>query len=112
MRSGAFALGTLGFVALLLSEWSGAGRGLWHPYFQAFAFGRSHEAVVRDVGPLRRPALREAVAAVGLSYPPSRLTLVGLKRERVLEAWASRGMAAHQELPGARGEWRSRAEAA
>jgi hypothetical protein len=73
------------------SERHGVGRRLWHPYYVALAGGRSHADVVRDVGPRCRPALREAAAAAGIAYPPSRLTLVGLKQERILEVWAGSG---------------------
>jgi hypothetical protein len=48
---------------------------------------RTHEDVLREIGPRRRLELRRAAAAAGLPYPPLRLTLVGLKEERVLEAW-------------------------
>jgi hypothetical protein len=77
-----------GLVAILLADWSGAGRRLWFPYYLALAGSRTHETVLREIGPTRRPSLREAVAAVGLSYPPAGLTLVGLKSERMLEVWA------------------------
>ena len=81
-------LALLGFGLWSASERYGIGRRLWHPYYVALAGGRRHADVVRDVGPRRRPALREAGAAAGIAYPPSGLTLVGLKRERILEAWA------------------------
>lgn len=38
-----------------------------------------------------RPALKAAAASAGVAYPPARLTLVGLKQERVLEVWAPAG---------------------
>lgn len=81
------ALG-LGALALVVSDHSGAGRGLWHPYVAAFTGGRTHDGVLRDIGPRRRPRLRDAALEAGLVYPPSRLSLVGLKEERRLEAWA------------------------
>ncbi len=40
------------------------------------------------LAPIRRPTLRAAVGAQGLAYPPRELTLIGLKQERRLEAWA------------------------
>jgi murein L,D-transpeptidase YafK len=52
---------------------------------------RTHDDVLRDIGARRRPAVRAAVEAQGLAYPPPRLTLVGLKEERVLEVWAPKG---------------------
>lgn len=51
------------------------------------AGGRTHEDVLRAIGPKRRPDLRSAAAAAGLPYPPPRLSLVGLKQERALEVW-------------------------
>jgi hypothetical protein len=87
MRKRAFAAGAVCLLALVVSEWTGAGRRFWYPYSLTLAGGRTHETVLRDIGPIRRPALRDAVAAVGLSYPPDDLTLVGLKDERILEAW-------------------------
>ncbi len=50
---------------------------------------RTHADVIRDIGPTRRPALRETAAALGLPYPPPRLSLIGLKKERILEAWGA-----------------------
>lgn len=88
VRTRALLVGGLVVLALVVSTWTGAGRRLWYPYYLALAGGRSHETVLRDIGPVRRPTLRTAVAAVGLTYPPASLTLVGLKNERVLEAWA------------------------
>ncbi len=40
-------------------------------------------------GPAARARLAPAFAAVGATYPPARLTLVGLKDERRLEVWAA-----------------------
>jgi hypothetical protein len=74
----------LSFVA---AHFTGAGRRFWFPYYLALAGGRSHADVLRSIGPVRREALRGAAAAIGAAYPPSRLTLVGLKDEAVLEAW-------------------------
>jgi hypothetical protein len=49
---------------------------------------RTHEAVLRAIGPARRPGLQSAAATLDLAYPPSALVLVGLKQERILEVWA------------------------
>lgn len=88
MRRGIILVGVFGLLVFVVSAWTGAGRRLWYPYYLAMAGGRTHEAVLRDIGPRQRPTLRRAAAAVGLSYPPTALTLVGLKSEQVLEAWA------------------------
>jgi len=74
----ALALVTLVGAAWFAAERHGAG-------------GRTHEGVLREIGPERRPGLRQAAAAVGLTYPPSRLTLVGLKQEKTLEVWGAAG---------------------
>jgi murein L,D-transpeptidase YafK len=57
----------------------------------ALAAARTHAEVLRHIGPKLRPALQEQVEAVGLRFPPSRLVIVGLKQERVLEVWAGAG---------------------
>ncbi len=62
---------------------------MWFPYDVALAGGRTHADVLRELAPRRGPGLRAAVEVQGLRYPPTRLTLVGLKQERTLEVWAS-----------------------
>ena|SRR5688500_614768 len=49
---------------------------------------RTVQAVLGDTGPRVRPELQRQATAIGISYPPPALTLVGYKRERVLEVWA------------------------
>jgi hypothetical protein len=66
----------------------GTGSAAWYSWGVARAEARTHEAVLRQLRPARQPALRQAAAAVGLTYPPRSLSLVGLKQERVLEVWA------------------------
>ncbi len=75
-------------AGLVLLDRLGAGRGLWYPYWVAIAGGRTHEQVLGRLRAERRPALRSAVQAAGIAYPPPRLCLVGLKSERMLEVWA------------------------
>jgi hypothetical protein len=67
----------------------GAGRRLWYPYWVATAGGRTHEQVLADLRPRLRPGLQATAAAEVVAYPPAELVLVGLKHERVLEAWAA-----------------------
>ncbi len=69
----------------------GSGDAPWYSCGVATAEARTHEDVLRRLRPTRGPALREAAAAVGLTYPPERLSLVGLKSERLLEVWAQGG---------------------
>jgi len=83
---------TLGLLtAGSLAAHAGAGRRFWHPYLLALTGPRTHEQVLRNIGPTRRPKLEESARELGVAYPPPRLTLVGLKQEKVLEVWASVG---------------------
>lgn len=43
---------------------------------------------IAEVGPAARKRLKADFAKAGVSYPPSTVVLVGLKRERYLEVWA------------------------
>lgn len=88
MRRFAALLACVLVLLAVVSAATGAGRRFWHPYYVAMAGARTHETVLREIGPTRRPTLRSAVTAAGLSYPPSDVTLIGLKEERVLEVWA------------------------
>jgi hypothetical protein len=83
------AVGAIGVSGVLAER--GVGRRFWHPYYRAMAGSRTHAEVLSDVAPRRRPALAQAAAAGGVAYPPRALTLVGLKQERRLEAWAAKG---------------------
>jgi hypothetical protein len=85
-------LGSL--VPLLVLGWlaeRGFGRRFWYPYYRAMAGSRTRDEVLREVRPRHRPALEQAAREAGLRYPPSGITLVGLKQERLLEVWASKG---------------------
>jgi hypothetical protein len=84
-------LALVALAAFFATERYGAGRRYWHPYYVALAGGRSHEEVLRDIGPGCRARLRDAASSVGLPYPPSRLTIVGLKEEKALEVWGPSG---------------------
>jgi hypothetical protein len=77
--------------ALLVSETTGAGRRLWYPWFVSMAGARTHDDVLRSLGSRIRPGLEAAARERGIRYPPSALTLVGLKQERRLEVYAPRG---------------------
>ena len=90
-RLAAAVFGFLGVAAIFLSNENGAGRRFWYPTLIAVTGPRTHGDVRRWLGPKRRDALESAFSAVGLSYPPRRLTLVGLKDERRLEVWAENG---------------------
>lgn len=43
--------------------------------------------VVRELGPEIRPELQSICQNSGISYPPNELTLIALKKEKVLEVW-------------------------
>jgi len=49
---------------------------------------RTLEDALADHGPEARPRLRRAFRDAGVSYPPPRVVLIGLKSERQLEVWA------------------------
>jgi hypothetical protein len=66
----------------------GYGRALVHPYYRQVTTPRTVQGVLQDIGPRRRPALASEARRLGLTYPPSSLTLVGYKDENVLEVWA------------------------
>jgi len=72
------------------SDITGVGRRFWYPTLLAMTGPRTHDNVVKDLGPKRRASLVQSFADQGLSYPPSSLTLIGLKDERKLEVWAAK----------------------
>jgi hypothetical protein len=85
-RGSLLAAAALGAVVAWLAE-RGYGRRFWYPYHRALAGGRPRVEVVREARVRHRPSLEAAARATGIAYPPSAVTLVGLKRERLLEAW-------------------------
>lgn len=74
-------------IALPAPDPRESGAETWYSCGVATVEARTHEEVLRRLRAARVPALREALATAGLPYPPSRLSLVGLKSERVLEVW-------------------------
>lgn len=87
MRRAAVATFVLALVGAGASIRWGHGRPFWQPHLVAIAGGQTHAEVVARLGGTRRPALRDAAAAVESPYPPERLCLIGLKQEKVLEVW-------------------------
>lgn len=59
------------------------------PYLRAAAPPGTHTVAdrVREFGPTVRARVAADFARIGVSYPPRRVVLVGLKRERMLEVW-------------------------
>jgi hypothetical protein len=76
-------------AAIAVSQSTGVGRGLWYPYYAALVGHRTHVEVLAELAPRYRSGLEATLESFGISYPPERLTLVGLKQEKMLEVWAS-----------------------
>lgn len=84
------SLAALTLVPLLAGgSAAGSGSAAWYSFGVAHARARTHEETLAELRPLRQPALRAAAAAIGVSYPPTSLRLVGLKAERALEVWVA-----------------------
>lgn len=66
----------------------GHGRGLWHPWLAAMSTPRTIDDVVASIGPAARARLKPHFTRAGVAYPPTSLTLLAFKHERVLELWA------------------------
>ncbi len=64
------------------------GPALSHP--SASAGKRTVDEILRNVGPRAEARLKPYFAKAGVSYPPSRLTFIGLKDELELEVWAEK----------------------
>ncbi|MDA8434189.1 MAG: L,D-transpeptidase family protein [Nitrospiraceae bacterium] len=73
-----FALGAFGYDGTAPS----------HP--SAPAGRRTVADVLREIGPRAESHLKPYFEKAGLSYPPSRVTLIGLKDELELEVWAEK----------------------
>lgn len=69
----------------------GHGRRLWYPYHRNAMGTQTRDEVVRDLGPRYRPGLERDLRSLGLAYPPTALTLLGVKDELRLQVWAARG---------------------
>ena len=84
---GAFALSTLLSWA---SHEPGYGRRFWYPLVVTALGARSHEQVVTSLRPKHLESWKERARTSGVAFPPSRVRLVGLKEEKLLEVWARR----------------------
>jgi hypothetical protein len=67
------------------------GRPVWHAAYLKVAGRRTVGDVLAQYGQTSRESLAPAFQAAGLSYPPRKVALLGLKAERMLEVWASAG---------------------
>ena len=68
---------------------------LWNPLSEilspvkSFLFGRKTvEEVITDIRPKLHPKIKVMFDKSGCRYPPSKITLIGLKQEKSLEVWA------------------------
>lgn len=77
------------FIAALLTY--KYGRGFWVPVVQKISGEKTVEDVVKNLGDVSRSRLHSFFADKDLEYPPKKITFIALKREKVLEVWASDG---------------------
>ena len=63
------------------------GRGIWYPYYRAAVGARSVADVLAEYGPAAEARLAPHFRAIGATYPPAQIALVGYKSERRLEVW-------------------------
>jgi murein L,D-transpeptidase YafK len=67
------------------------GRPLWEPFFIHATGGKTVEEAVAQMGDNVGEQLSAAFTDKGLTFPPQRITLIALKREKILELWAEDG---------------------
>lgn len=82
---GGLVVATVVAVALVLGH--GLVTRLFRRTFQPVRTKKTVAERLAEYGPAARQRLAPDFARLGLAYPPRRLTLVGLKSERRLEAW-------------------------
>lgn len=80
---GVITLSVLTMLASLRFDWTSTA--------QTLRGDRTVAEVLATIGADAEGRLRPAFDAAGVSYPPQRLTLLGLKEERMLELWADAG---------------------
>ena len=61
------------------------------PHPSAPAGKRTIAEILREIGPRAEARLKPYFDKAGVSYPPSRVTFIGLKDELELEVWAEKG---------------------
>jgi hypothetical protein len=67
------------------------GRGMWVPVYYRLVGRRTVADVIAKYGPLAESRLGPLFSSQGMSYPPERIALVGMKKEKALELWALQG---------------------
>ena len=65
------------------------GRSLWHPIYSKVAGKQTVEEVYQKYGIQAEKRLAPHFEKANVPYPPSKITLIGLKEESFLEVWAS-----------------------
>jgi hypothetical protein len=78
-------------VATALTVFGERARPLLYPVTKHFMKPRTVAERVQEYGPGARSRLQPYFQRAGVAYPPARLTLVGLKTERVLQVYAAAG---------------------
>lgn len=64
------------------------GRSGWVPVYQKVVGKRTVAEAVSEFGPAAELKLSNAFEEAGVAYPPSKVTLIGLKEEKRIELWA------------------------
>lgn len=66
-------------------------RSVWNPWYVKLTGGRSVADAVGSYGEASRLRLSAAFADAGVAYPPSKVALLAMKSERIMELWADDG---------------------
>lgn len=65
------------------------GRSIWHPVYLHVRGKQTTVDIYKEIGSNVENDLKPVFSKAGVSYPPSRLTIIALKDERKLELWAN-----------------------
>lgn len=71
--------------ALPLYIW---GRPIWRPLYVKVLGGKTVEEVYKEIGPGIEGRLKASWSKADLQFPPEKITLIAIKKERILEVWA------------------------
>lgn len=67
------------------------GHGFWEPAIQKISGQRTVENVIEKIGDISRFRLKSLFSCTDIEYPPKKITFLALKKEKVMELWASNG---------------------
>jgi hypothetical protein len=67
------------------------GRSFWVPVLQKISGKRTVEDVIKKVGDISRSRIKSYFSEADIEYPPKKITLLALKKEKIIELWASDG---------------------